>query len=228
VLRAQLEAAFDSAYALGPEVFYEDGRTIRYVDRFREVVLSSLDAQGVCGVFDFGNGMGDEIYLRSPDGTISEVWDAVASSGTPRLGYLTTCEPPLSFPEPPPTLPDLDPTCSLPPSQATFCLDSSFQSLYYGVVHGAIEEVAAERPELFNFDDTEGGELSWALTDEEAYVAAVVEKLHEAGYCVLAGEELAVKADNSVNENFDIVRNPPGGGAYSRISYRGKCHNALF
>ena len=228
VLREQFQAALDRAAARGTEIFYEDGRTIRYLDRFREEVLSGLDDQGICGMFDFGNIMGDEIYLLSADGTISEVWDAITGSGNPRSGYLTTCEPALPFPDPPPSYANSDPTCPLPPSRATFCLDRSFDSLYFNQVRDAIAKVTEEKPHLFDFDDQESGELSYALTDPEEYVSSVVENLRQAGFCAIPGEELAVKLDNSVNENFDILRHPPNGKAYSWVSYRGRCHNALF
>jgi hypothetical protein len=228
VLRPQLQTALDAVWAKGTEIFYEDGKTIRYVDKFREELVKALDSQGICAIFDYGNVAGDEIYLRSADGALSEVWDIISSNGEGRLGYISTCEPALSFPDPGPAPVNQDPTCTIPPSDATFCLTNAFASVYYGDVRASIEQLTKEKPEIFNFQDQTGAELSYGLNDPEAYTRGVVANLRKRGYCALDGEELAVKKERTFNENFDIIRHPSTGGVYSGISYRGKCHNSLF
>jgi hypothetical protein len=154
----------------------------------------------------------------------------VSSQGKVRFaGYMSTCEPAIPFPEHyVPSYPVQDPQCPLPPSGYTFCLDRSAPSVYSDDVRAAIVEVQQQRPDLFDFTDCLG-DLSCRLTDAVSYVDKVVEAMRKRGYCAIEHEELAVKKDNSFNENFDIVRTPPSRpGQYSQFVYKGKCEDALF
>src|SRR5262249_37715900 len=61
ILKSTLVEALDEVRA-EKDIFYPDGATIRYLDRARAKLVAALDARGVCGVFDFGDGSGFEIY----------------------------------------------------------------------------------------------------------------------------------------------------------------------
>ena len=105
----------------------------------------------------------------------------------------------------------------------------SFDSEYHDDVRGAIVAVVAERPELFDTGDALNSDLSYRLFDPKAYTDAVVAKLRVKGYCAIEDEELLVKKDNSLSENFDIVRSPGDRPyQYSLFSYKGRCHNSTF
>ena len=211
------------------DLFYPDGVTIRYLTRYRAAILVALDARGICGIWDFGNEIGDNLYLRTADGRISEGYDAITGRGQPGLVYANSCEPAGPFPPTDPGYGVHDPTCSLPPSGETFCVGREFDSEYRDDVRNAIVQLTTERPELFDMSDTLSSELSYKLHNPKAYTDAVVAKLKAKGYCAHEDEELAVKRDNSMSENFDIVRTPGDRPSqYSLFSYKGRCHNATF
>jgi len=211
------------------DIFYPDGVTIRYLDKFRQTLVTALDNREVCGIFDYGNRIGDEIYLRTADNRLSEAYDVISGTGQTRVGYQNSCEPAAPFPPAPPSYRLEDGSCGLPGSVDSFCLGRNFDSDYAGDVRGAIVAVIDERPELFDKSDTLNSELSYKLNDARAYTAAVVAKLRAKGYCAIEDEELLVKKDNSLSENFDIVRSPGDRPSqYSLYSYKGRCHNATF
>jgi hypothetical protein len=211
------------------DLFYPDGITIRHLTRYRAAIVAALDARGICAIWDFGNRIGDNLYLRSADGRISEGYDAISGVGQPRIGYANSCEPAGAFPPSEPGYGNHDPSCALPPSGDTFCLGRSFDSDYRDDVRNAIVQVTTERPELFDMSDALSSDLSYKLHDPKAYTDAVVAKLKAKGYCAIEDEELLVKKDNGLSENFDIVRSPGDRPSqYSLFSYKGRCHNATF
>jgi hypothetical protein len=104
----------------------------------------------------------------------------------------------------------------------------SFETDYGGDVR-VIQGLTTERPELFDLTDALARDLSYRLRDPPAYIEAVIAKLRQSGYCAIEDGELPVKRENSVNENFDIVRTPADRpGQSSLFAYKGKCHNATF
>jgi hypothetical protein len=211
------------------DIFYPDHVTIRYLDKARAQLLDALDAKGMCGVFDFGDGTGNEMYVRSADGETSEVYAVISSSGQLRVGYQHSCAPPEPPPAPPPPYPTEDPQCKLPPSGATFCLGKNFESAYSADVRSSLVSLTTERPELFDLKDTLDCDLCYGLKDTKGYIDAMIAKMHAKGYCAMEHEELAVKLDDSVSENFDIVRSPGNlPNQYSLFAYKGRCHNAGF
>ncbi len=228
-LSHDLAAVFDHVKGQ-KDLFYPDGKTIRYMDRFRAAVIEGLDARGLCGVWDYGNRIADNLYIRTADGRISEGYDAISGTGQPWQGYHGSCEPAGPQPDPPPQSgPSQDPTCKLSRSTETFCLTAAWGTDYSSDVRSAITSVIAEKPELFDLKDTLNSELSYKLNDTKAYVDAVVGKLRAKGYCAIEDEELAVKLDNSVSENYDIVRSPGDRPSqYSLFAPKGRCHNATF
>ena len=211
------------------DIFYPDRQTIRYIDKFRAALVTALDNRGICGIFDFGNGIADNIYLRTADGRISEGYDVISGDGRGRVGYQNSCEPAGPGPDPKPTYPSIDGSCGLSGSANSFCVGQNFESAYAGDVRAALVELIAERPELFDTKDALNADLSYRLTDTKAYVAAMVAKVRGKGYCAMEEEELSVKKDNSMSENFDIVRTPGDRpDQYSLFVYKGRCHNAAF
>ncbi len=215
------------------DIFYSDGRTIRYLDRFREAVVQGLDAEGICGIFDYGDnsaGPGDIIYVRTSDNRLSEAYDVITGSGQSWSGYQNSCEPASQQPPYQQNYAIKDPACTtIPPSREAFCLGQNFDSEYGEDVRSSIEAVIRERPELFDLGDALNSTLSYRLTNPPAYISAVIAKVRQKGYCAIEEEELSVKKDRSVNENFDIVRTPAGlEGQYSLYAYKGRCHNSLF
>jgi hypothetical protein len=212
------------------DLFYPDGVTIRYLSRYRAALVAALDARGLCGVWDYGNAIGDNLYLRTADGRISEGYDAITGRGQPGLVYANSCEPASTPPGPAPQYgASADPTCKLGGSGETFCLSGAWGTDYASDVRSAITSVIAEKPDLFDLKDTLNSELSYKLNDPAAYVAAVLDKLRAKGYCAVEHEELAVKLDNTVSENYDIVRSPGDRPSqYSLFAPKGRCHNATF
>ncbi len=227
-LATVLAQAFDEVRGHS-DIFYPDGVTIRYLDKARAQLIAALDARGICGIFDYGNQTGDEIYIRTADARISEAYDVLSGTGQLRVGYQNSCEPAGSPPDPLPSYGQEDPQCTLAPSRDSFCLGRNFESEYEGDVRSSLVALFTERPELFDMKDSLNSELSYRLLDPKAYTSAMVGKMHAKGYCAMEDEELLVKRDNSMSENFDIVRSPGDReGQYSLFSYKGRCHNSTF
>jgi hypothetical protein len=229
LLKPLLAQAIDDVRAQ-KDIFYPDGTTIRYLDKARSALLAALDARGLCGVFDFGDGAGFELYVRSADGATSEVYGAISTSGQLRTeGYQHSCSPPEPYPPSNPGWNQQDSECKLPASGATFCLGSNFASDYSEDVRSSLVALTTERPELFDLTDTLDCTLCYRLMDPIAYTKAMVDKLHAKGYCAVEHEELSVKKDDSLSENYDIVRSPGNlPYQYSLFAYKGRCHDASF
>lgn len=126
------------------------------------------------------------------------------------LSVIPSC--PLATSNPP------SPSCTVPPSKL-------------GVgVNAAIDRVLAERPELFDFNDVDGGPR---ILDLQAYMTAVVAALGQAGVCgrVDPEGEIGVKVENGFSEQWSIASragwNPPAGN-WVRRKYVGACSPATF
>lgn len=227
-LKSELVAALNRVRGIR-DLYYPDGVMIRYLDRFRRELVDGLDALGVCAIFDYGNRVGDEIYVRSSDNRVSEAYDVLTGSGQAWIGYQNSCEPAIEGPPLDPAYPNRDSQCTLPPSSDSFCLGRTQESQYGPDVRAVIQGLITERPELFDLDDALATDLSYRLRDPQAYIEAVLGKLRQRGYCAIEDEELVVKKDNSFSENFDIVRTPADRpGQYSLFAYKGLCHSATF
>jgi hypothetical protein len=91
----------------------------------------------------------------------------------------------------------------------------------------AIAEVENEMPELFDFNDWQGG-LSYRVLDTVRYHEEVVARLEAKGFCaVWDGEEVGVKNSNDFNEQYQAMTSLGyvrwGGG-----SYRSTCYPSWF
>ena len=99
---------------------------------------------------------------------------------------------------------------------------------YLGDVDRAIEKVAREHPEVFDFTRVQTGTSWFKIVNPDRYYVLMVEAMQSFGYCsIYDGEELAVKTENGFNEQFDIFA---GEGFVRRGegSYRSTCYPATF
>jgi hypothetical protein len=97
-------------------------------------------------------------------------------------------------------------------------------------VIAAQERAINERPDLFNFQNFNGG---YEVRDVIAYQTAVVAALGEAGYCgkVDAEGEIAVKTSNNYNEQWLVVSRAGWGEPTAKWvtrKYKGECKPSTF
>jgi len=98
---------------------------------------------------------------------------------------------------------------------------------FLGPVNAAINRVVARRPELFNLNDARG-EGGYLVLDSEAYHREVMVELREAGFCAIKDHnEIGVKVDNSLNDQFHIMLSD-GHIRRGEASYRSTCRPAWF
>jgi len=96
-------------------------------------------------------------------------------------------------------------------------------------VESALDQLVREEPRLFNLNRTSKGcGNCYQLVDADRYVQRMAQLMSQRGLCGhYDGEELAVKRDNSFNDQYDIftadgyVRRQLG-------SYRSTCYPAWF
>ena len=95
-------------------------------------------------------------------------------------------------------------------------------------VDAAINRVVARRPELFNLDDVRGPGGYKVRGDGEEYHQEVMVELRRAGYCAVKdANEIGVKIDNSLNDQFHIMISS-GHVRRGEASYRSTCRPAWF
>lgn len=131
-------------------------------------------------------------------------------------------------PPPPPSVAEEAPLrgCGLPPSGPWRRCPRELPFFAFDM-NEAIAQVQNEVPELFDFNDWQGG-LSYRVLDRERYHGEVVARLEGMGYCALwDGEEVGVKKSNDFNEQYQVMTSQGyvrwGGGAY-----RSTCFPAWF
>lgn len=116
--------------------------------------------------------------------------------------------------------------CGLPPS-GPWKRCPRVLPLFNFEINEAIAQVQNEVPELFDFNDWQGG-LSYRVLDQERYHDEVVARLEGMGFCaVWDGAEVGVKNSNDFNEQYQVMTSLGyvrwGGGAY-----RSTCFPAWF
>jgi len=116
--------------------------------------------------------------------------------------------------------------CGLPPS-GPWKRCPRVLPLFNFEINEAIAQVQNEVPELFDFNDWQGG-LSYRVLDRERYHDEVVARLEGMGFCaVWDGQEVGVKNSNDFNEQYQVMTSLGyvrwGGGAY-----RSTCFPAWF
>ncbi len=244
-----LQAAIENAQNT-PTVMYTDvSNRIYNLPLFRSKIVDYLTANGICGAWDYGNEIGDEIYLRSADGCVTEQYDLIAGDGGVRAANKTSNKWQEGWEvAPPPPKPDWprvgDLNCSLPGDRSTFCISIKNSHGQFGEdVYRLFVQVFNENPALFDPNDYQPSQgdfipdslrvPAWRILDPDAYIAAVQRKLRSNGYCAFVdkGDILMVKSltlGNLFHEEMDIIQNPPAGGAYAGFTIKDRCHDAGF
>jgi hypothetical protein len=212
-------------------------------------VVDTLAAGGACGAWDYGNVVGDEIYVRSADGCVVEQYDLITGDGSVRPAgkgsNVWSSDFGAPVPGPKPDFPkDGDLSCSLPGDRSTFCFSIKNTPGAFGTdVYALMVEVLNENPTLFDRRDFVGGQAdfapellrlpAWRITDQPAFIHAVETKLRAHGFCayVESGDILKIKSlakGNLFHEEIDIVQNPADGGSYVLFAIKDRCHDAGF
>ena len=109
-----------------------------------------------------------------------------------------TPTPPAPTPPPPVGF-----VCPLPPSSnaANYC--PKLPAKLGAQMNAALDNVLTKRPELFNFNDTVGGNPK--VLDRQKYHEAVKLELEAQGVCTqIEKEEMAIKITNEYNEQWNI------------------------
>ena len=219
----EVDAAIFALIAERPELFDGDNKT-RSVGAYYVGLIEILDRQGLCAYYD-----GEELGVTDSP-SFNDQYDILTAKNQVRTGprtYRSTCYPSAV---PPPEAP-LQPSpagCSLPPSRELACSREA-EGKFFPQVEGAVLQVMEERPELFDFNDHAAASDLPRILDLEAYHQAVADLLIGQGLCAKddRGEEIAVKSDNSFNEQYDInlaqqyVRLGPN-------TYRSTCYPSSF
>jgi hypothetical protein len=141
-------------------------------------------------------------------------------------GSSTPAAPPTPAPTPTPTVVATPRpfACPLPALPDTGVTCPKIAPVLSGYVNTAVENVAAQRPELFDFNDNLGPG-SWKVKDRRQYVDAVIEAIHAQGICAEDdNEEIQLKNTNDFNEQYNIWTS----GGYVRRSYITTCFPAQF
>jgi hypothetical protein len=222
--QAQVEQAIDMVLQQKPEIFENHplGKKVLSPGQLLVGVIENLDRMGYCADFD-----GEEVQVKNSN-DLSDQYHLITSNFLLRRGeamYRATCFP-ATFPTPAPPL-NPTPGCRLAPSRSLTCT-RELPSKYILDVDRAIDKVAREHPEVFDFNRVASGTSWFKIVDNDRYFVLMVEAMQSFGYCsIYDGEELAVKGENGFNEQFDIwafdgyVRRGEG-------SYRSTCYPATF
>ncbi len=221
---AQMNAAVEQVVRDRPEAFEPHPLGLRVVSPGKLLVgvIENLDRMGICADFD-----GEEIQVKN-NNAFNDQYHLITSNFILRRGessYRATCSP-ASFPTPAPPL-NPTPGCRLAPSRSLTCT-RELPARYIGDVDRAIDKVARDHPEVFNFNRVQTGTNWFQIVDFDHYFRYMVEAMNSFGYCsVYDGEELAVKTENGFNEQYDIFA---GDGFIRRGegSYRSTCYPATF
>jgi hypothetical protein len=243
-----LQSAVDVAVST-PGAMYPGENRIYDLDLFRSRALEHLTAAGLCGAWDWGNEVGDEIFVRSADGCVAEQYDLITGEGGVRNANKGSNSWQEGFGVPVPgSKPQYsregDLQCSLPGDRSTFCFSIKRTPGEFGTdVYRLVVEVMNENPALFDKNDYAPGQgdfipaelrvAAWRINDVDGYIAAVEKKLRANGYCgyIEKGDILKVKRvakGNVFHEEIDVVQNPPDGGSYVSYVVKDRCHNAGF
>jgi hypothetical protein len=244
-----LQSALDVAIGTSGAMYAEYSNRIYDLDLFRSRTIVHLTAAGLCGAWDYGNEIGDEIFVRSADGCVAEQYDLITGEGGVRnanKGSNAWQEGwGVPVPDPKPQFSrEGDLTCSLPGDRSTFCFSIKGTHGEFGEdVYRLMVQVMNENPQLFDKNDFAPGQgdfipeqlrlAAWRINDQNAYIAAVETKIRANGYCayIEKGDILKVKRvtkGNIFHEEMDVVQNPASGGSYVSYVVKDRCHNAGF
>jgi hypothetical protein len=244
-----LQAALDTAISTPGTMYSEYSNRIYDLDRFRARAVEHLTGAGLCGAWDYGNEIGDELYVRSADGCVVEQYDIITGEGGVRNAnkgsnaWQEGWEVPVPDPKPQFSR-EGDLQCSLPGDRSTFCFSIKGTHGEFGdEVYLLLVAVMNENPALFDKGDWAPGQgefipeqlrvAAWRIVDQDAYIAAVEKKLRANGFCayIEKGDILKVKKvskGNIFHEEMDVVQNATDGTPYASYVVKDRCHNAGF
>jgi hypothetical protein len=244
-----LQAASDTAMGTAG-VMYPGTNRIYDLAQYRSIVVDHLADGGLCGAWDYGNEIGDEIFLRSADGCKTEQYDLITGEGGVRNANEASNAWESNWqevvPDPKPDWPRIgDLQCSLPGDRSTFCFSIRGTHGAFGDdLYQVFVAVLDENPQLFIKDEIPPGQgdqfvpedltlPAWRIVDVDGYNQAVETKLRSSGYCgyIVNGDILKAKnvaMGNIFHEEFDIVQSPPIGGSYVGFLVKDRCHEAGF
>jgi hypothetical protein len=213
----EVSDAIDTLQRQHPEYF--DGDKVRNAGAYYVGIIKLLDQKNICAGFD-----GEELAVKNTS-EFNDQYKLMTSWGQIRKFYIGTCYPavfPLNRANPAPS-----PTgCSLPPSYEITC--GSTDARYRDEVESAIDQLIAQRPELFDPDSHAPGTDWPKVKDLQAYQLGVIEVLAKQGFCGrFDGEEIQIKRTNEFTEHYDVNF----ADAYVRRGagiYRGSCYPAAF
>lgn len=220
----QIDRALDELLAEQPGIFEPNanGHRVLSPGRLYVGVIEKLDRQGICADFD-----GEELQVKN-NNSFNDQYHLVTSGFILRRGqssYRATCYP-ASFPTPAPPL-HATPGCNLAPSRSLTCT-RELPPRYLADVDAAIDKVAREHPEVFDFNVVQPGTPWFKIVDPDRYFVFMVQAMTSFGYCAIYdGEELGIKKENAFNEQYDIFA---GEGFIRRGegSYRSTCYPSTF
>jgi hypothetical protein len=143
----------------------------------------------------------------------------------------TPAATPTPAPTPPPQPLSVIPPCVLPASNPGASADCTApRTQLQPQMNAAIDRVITERPDLFNFNDIDGGPR---ILDYDKYMTAVAAAVNLGGMCARIDPEgeISIKQTNAFTEHFIIASkagwNPPQGN-WVRRKYVGACKPAVF
>ena len=155
---------------------------------------------------------------------------AACGTSTPAQPAPVPTPTPTPVPTPPPKALSVIPPSPLPASHpaAPDCTKPPRQ--FEKTVTAAIDRTQRERPELFNFNNVNGGPQ---VLDVDQYMIAVVAAIGESGVCgkVDAEGEIGVKTNNGYNEQWIVVSRAGWGvptDHWVEHKYVGACSPATF
>ena len=85
------------------------------------------------------------------------------------------------------------------------CAKTSSRPEYRVAVNAVIDELVAQRPDLFDFTNDAGGG-SWLVVNRTGYIRQVQNRLDARGFCTAhAADELGLKHVNDFNEQWSVI-----------------------
>jgi hypothetical protein len=131
---------------------------------------------------------------------------------------------PTPVPTPVPSPTPLAFQCNLPSRPDLHIECPKLEPRLSAYVNTAIENVIAQQPQLFDFNNNLGVG-SWKVLDRQKYVDAVVRAIQAQGICAKDdNEEIAAKNTNDFHEQYNIWTS----GGYVRRAYITTCVPAQF
>jgi hypothetical protein len=220
--QADVDDAIRTLQGEQPQIFNDN--TVMSVGPYYVGLIKILDRKGLCAQFD-----GEELAVTNTS-AYSDQYQVMTSKQIARFGpssYRATCYPAV-VPVAQGALPPPPAGCPLPSSREVACSREPSGGVYFQDVSDAIVQIQKDKPELFDFTQTQPGTDWPRLKDLDAYLNGVVQILVKKGYCAQVQEELMVKrGSNAFNEQYKIdysyqyIRTGAG-------IYRSSCYPAAF